>query len=35
MAERSVNPLVRQALELGPPLLFFVAYLRGARRGPT
>ena len=28
MAERALNPIVRQALELGPPLLFFVAYLR-------
>ena len=28
MAERPLNPLLKQALELGPPLLFFVAYLR-------
>ena len=28
MAERPLNPIVKQALELGPPLLFFVAYLR-------
>jgi intracellular septation protein len=26
--ERPVNPWLRQALELGPPLLFFVAYMR-------
>ena len=25
---REVNPLVRQVLELGPPILFFVIYLR-------
>ena len=28
MGERSVNPWVKQALELGPPLLFFVGYLQ-------
>ena len=28
MAERTINPILKQALELGPPLLFFVAYLR-------
>lgn len=28
MTERSVSPWLKQALELGPPLLFFVAYLR-------
>ena len=28
MEEKTVNPWVRQGLELGPPLLFFVAYLR-------
>ena len=27
MAERDANPWAKQALELGPPLLFFVAYL--------
>ncbi len=27
MTERTVNPIVKQALELGPPLLFFLAYL--------
>ncbi len=27
MSEHKVNPAVRQALEMGPPLLFFVAYL--------
>jgi intracellular septation protein len=27
MEERTVNPVVRQVLELGPPILFFVAYL--------
>ena len=28
MSERPVNPWLKQALELGPPLLFFAAYLR-------
>ena len=28
MAERQINPWLKQALELGPPLLFFVAYLQ-------
>lgn len=28
MAERSIHPLLKQALELGPSLLFFAAYLR-------
>ena len=28
MSEKDVNPIVKQVLELGPPLLFFVAYLR-------
>ncbi len=28
MEEKTINPWVRQGLELGPPLLFFVAYLR-------
>ena len=27
MEERQINPVVKQVLELGPPLLFFVAYL--------
>ena len=27
MEEKTVNPILRQALELGPPLGFFVAYL--------
>ena len=27
MSERPINPWLKQALELGPPLLFFVAYL--------
>ena len=27
MDERSLNPAVKQALELGPPILFFAAYL--------
>ena len=27
MEERNINPVVKQVLELGPPLLFFVAYL--------
>ena len=27
MSERPVNPWLKQALELGPPLLFFAAYL--------
>jgi intracellular septation protein len=26
--EKRINPVVKQVLELGPPLLFFVAYLR-------
>ena len=26
--EKAVNPVLKQVLELGPPLLFFVAYLR-------
>ncbi|MEL7106144.1 MAG: inner membrane-spanning protein YciB [Pseudomonadota bacterium] len=28
MAERDVNPVLKQVLELGPPILFFFAYLR-------
>jgi intracellular septation protein len=28
MQDRPVNPWLRQALELGPPLLFFLAYMR-------
>ncbi len=27
MEEKQINPVLKQALELGPPLLFFVAYL--------
>jgi intracellular septation protein len=27
MTEKQINPVVKQVLELGPPLLFFVAYL--------
>jgi len=27
MAERAINPALKQVLELGPPLLFFAAYL--------
>jgi intracellular septation protein len=27
MAEKPINPVLKQVLELGPPLLFFVAYL--------
>ncbi len=27
MSEREINPVVKQVLELGPPLLFFVAYI--------
>ncbi|MGI1662752.1 inner membrane-spanning protein YciB [Palleronia sp. KMU-117] len=27
MAERPINPVLKQVLELGPPLLFFAAYL--------
>lgn len=27
MAEKQINPVVKQVLELGPPLLFFAAYL--------
>lgn len=26
--EKTINPVLKQVLELGPPLLFFVAYLR-------
>lgn len=28
MAERTINPVLKQALELGPTLIFFVLYLR-------
>ena len=28
MTERTISPWLKQVLELGPPLLFFVAYLR-------
>lgn len=28
MAERKINPWLKNALELGPPLLFFIVYLR-------
>lgn len=28
MAERSINPIVKQVLELGPTLVFFLLYLR-------
>jgi len=28
MTEKPINPWLKQALELGPPLLFFVAYMR-------
>ena len=28
MEEKTLNPVVKQVLELGPPLLFFVAYLQ-------
>lgn len=28
MEEKPLNPIVKQVLELGPPLLFFVGYLR-------
>ena len=27
MSEKTINPVVKQVLELGPPLLFFAAYL--------
>jgi intracellular septation protein len=27
MSEKTINPVLKQVLELGPPLLFFVAYL--------
>ena len=27
-SEKSINPVVKQVLELGPPILFFIAYLR-------
>lgn len=27
MADKTINPILKQVLELGPPLLFFVAYL--------
>ena len=28
MSERKINPILKQVLELGPPLIFFVIYLR-------
>lgn len=28
MEEKPLNPIVKQVLELGPPILFFIAYLR-------
>lgn len=28
MAERKINPIVKQALELGPTILFFLIYMR-------
>ena len=28
MPDKPINPWLRQALELGPPLLFFIAYMR-------
>ncbi|MBL9052411.1 MAG: septation protein IspZ, partial [Tabrizicola sp.] len=28
MAERTIHPLLKQVLELGPTLVFFVLYLR-------
>lgn len=28
MSEKTINPWVKSALELGPPLLFFIAYMR-------
>jgi intracellular septation protein len=28
MAEKQINPVLKQVLELGPPILFFVGYLR-------
>ncbi len=28
MSEQPINPILKQVLELGPPLLFFVAYLQ-------
>lgn len=28
MAERTINPWLKNGLELGPPILFFIAYLR-------
>lgn len=28
MPEKPINPWLRQALELGPPILFFIAYMR-------
>ena len=27
MSEKDINPVVKQVLELGPPLLFFAAYI--------
>ena len=27
MAERKINPVVKQVLELGPTLIFFVVYM--------
>ena len=28
MAERQINPWLKNGLELGPPILFFIAYMR-------
>ena len=28
MQDRAINPWLKQALELGPPILFFIAYMR-------
>ena len=27
MSEKTLNPVVKQVLELGPPLLFFAGYI--------
>jgi intracellular septation protein len=35
MNEKTLNPIVKQVLELGPPLLFFAAYLKMRERTYT
>ena len=28
MSEKAINPWLKSGLELGPPILFFIAYMR-------